>query len=263
VRRGIARPQRRCGKTALLGLLACLGATTGSAALHETVELTGFDGISVSAEYYRPERPSSSGAVFIPGAQGNPGQWRSLADSLASSGWHVLVAPVADGGRTVPEGPRWSRGAPSAQSELWRDILAAQKSLTGAAGESLRTVVLGGAGLGATAAAIAASREPEPPAALLLLSPEAELAGVPVAPVLVAMGRPCLLVSGRDDALSGDAARAIYLGATDLCRLWECDGALRGEQLLVRDPWLVGDLVEWARGLQRASAPRGEGLGAP
>jgi alpha-beta hydrolase superfamily lysophospholipase len=228
-----------------LCLFLAAGATASLGSSWQSVPYPGADGTSVSAEYHRPPSPSSSGVVLFPAIGDSAEPWRPLADSLAARGYHVLLALLREGERPGLESTRRARGAPSPKEDVWRDALSAARTLRERAGDSLSVLVWGGAELGAAAAVVAASRDTRAPSGLLLLSPPSDLAGIPIAPILVGLSRPVVVLSSRDDESSGDAARQIYIATSSICRLWECDGAARGARLLKRRPYLAADLVEW------------------
>jgi dienelactone hydrolase len=244
----------------VLGLFLATGATACLGSPWQSVPFPGADGTSVSAEYYRPVSPSSAGVVFFPAINGSTEPWRPLADSLAARGYNVLLARLHDPERPVTEVSRRGRGTSPAKDEILRDALSAARTLREAVGDSLRVLVWGGVELGGAAAAVAASRDERPPAGLLLVSPSAEVSGIPIAPILVGLEKPALLISGRDDPLSGDAARRIYIEAAGACQLWEYDGGARGEHLLFRRPLVAGDLAAW---IVRSCPPVGGASVAP
>ena len=235
----------RVGSAWFFGLLLSTGAMPALASL-QSVSFPGSDGVSVSATYYRPSVPSSSGVVFFPGRKDGLAPWLNLADSLAAHGWHVLVAPIStEDGAGAAEVSRRTRAGLTPEGEAWRDALAALEALRHAVGDSIRNLVWGGAEEGAAAAVLAASRADRPPAALILLSPRGESSAVPIAPVLAGMERPFLLVTSRNDDLSAAVARTIFLTVPTLCDFWECEGALRGDRLLLERPFMVTDIVGW------------------
>jgi pimeloyl-ACP methyl ester carboxylesterase len=243
--RRVASDGGRPVRWAALGFWLLLLAASGRAGAVESVRYETSDGVPIVADLYRPPAPSSRGIILLPGVSGERAEWRLLAQEMSAKGWLVLAPSFRGAGGAEAE-PRRGRTelTPDDRERLWRDAEAAARRLRTLAGDSLRTLVLGGANLGATAAAVYASRAPSPPQALLLLSPDAELAGVQLSPLLIGLGIPCLLLVSRDDPASA-TAHELYLLAPAACTLWEIDGGGTGTQLLLRRERLLSDLTAW------------------
>jgi pimeloyl-ACP methyl ester carboxylesterase len=246
----------------LSALLFVLFSRACPAQVTEQVHYATSDGVSILADHYRPAVPSSTGIVLLPAENSPRSEWRPLADELARRGWNVLVPDLRGQGESGAAPVRHGRIETETDlSQLWRDALAADAFLRSEAGGSLTTVIYGGSRIGAAAAVVAASRAPHPPVALLLLSPDPDLAGVAVHPILLALDLPVLIVNGRDDPYGAETARDLYLPVRPRHLLWEIASGERGTDLLRRRGQLAIDLANWAaaeshRAAQLASPPQ-------
>jgi hypothetical protein len=203
-------------------------------------------GVSFPAHWYRPSGTASVGtAVLLPDPGDSLEAWAGLARLFAGRGYNVFVpeivvrhaaASLAVWGR--PEDP----GAPWAAA--WEEVVAVLAHAGAADGQG-GPVVLGGTGLGAAAAAVAASRLSHPPAALLLIAPVRELTGLPVGPLLAGLAVPALVLAPTDDPEKANAAREIHLAARPTCRLWTVDGYACTPRTLHARPRLAVDLADW------------------
>jgi dienelactone hydrolase len=181
--------------------------------------------------------------VLLPDPPDSLAAWSVLAGRLRERGYEILVpqlvirrgaAPLAAWGK--PEDP----DAPWASA--WEQVLAVVAA-AGPAGAG--RVVLGGTGRAAALAAMAASHLPGPPAALLLVGPVRELAGVPLGPVLAGLAVPALVLAPTDDRETSESAREIHLAARPSCRLWVIDGYACTPRTIGARPMLAVDLADW------------------
>jgi alpha-beta hydrolase superfamily lysophospholipase len=226
-------------------LLALLPPTAkGASAAPERLE--GF------GHLYRPASPATGAVLLLPDRHGDGSAWSALAESLAARGMLVsaVEAPALAGPATL-----WGPSDP-----VGREIGAAAAQAVERAGELRRLapglgLALGGAGSGAVAALVAAARLAPAPVALLLVSPED--AGLPDADSALAGpagAAPILILVSRQDPVSAEPARRIFLAAQGRSELWELDGAEAGPELLRRAP-LAGDAGRWiARILARGAS---------
>jgi alpha-beta hydrolase superfamily lysophospholipase len=227
----------------------------------ERVLLRTADGLSFPVDWYRPSGTISVGtAVLLPDPADSLAAWAGTARVLAARGFAVFVpevvlrraaAPLAVWGR--PEDP----GAPWIAA--WKEVTAVLEHAD-AAGPGGEPVVLGGTGLGAAAAAVAATHLSRPPAALFLISPAREVAQLPVGPLLAGLGAPALVIVSTDDRTRADAAREIHLAARPTCRLWAIDGYACTPRTLDARLTLAVDLADWIERQLPGRVPRvGEG----
>lgn len=220
-------------------LLLLYGKRAGAAVEVVRYEVPG--GPTLLADFYRPAEASSKAVVLLPGAGEQRASFGPLADRLQARNWLVLVP---DG-----VGP-----APADLPLLVRAIRASEEYLRRAGGDSLRTLILGGSGLGAAEMlAVAATPGASAAQALLLLSPELEVAGLRVDSLSTPPRLPLLLLDARDD-LSAGLVRRLYLGLPGSV-LWEIDGAGAGTALLARQRSLAPELAEWCDRWAAPSTP--------
>lgn len=229
----------------------------------ERVFLRTEGGVPFPADCYRlPGAISRGTVVLLPDPADSLAVWEGLARLIARRGCTVYVpeivvrrtgATVAVWGRPEDPGVPWA--------VAWEEVVAVLAHAEGA--EKIdATVVLGGVGLGAAAAAVAASRLPRPPAALLLMAPVRELTRLPVGPLLAGLAVPALVLAPTDDRDKADAAREIYLAARANCRLWTIDGYACVPRTVDARQRLAVDLADWV-GRQLPGGIPAVGAGAP
>jgi predicted alpha/beta-hydrolase family hydrolase len=216
-----------------------------SVGLERVILQTG-GGVPFPVDCYRPSGTVSRGtAVLLPDPVDSLAIWGGVARLFAGRGIAVFVpqivvrraaASLAVWGR--PEDP----GAPWAAA--WEEVVAVLEFAEAAGGPG-GPVVLGGTGLGAAAAAVAASRLSAPPVALLLIAPVRELVRLPVGPLLAGLAVPALVLAPTDDPDKVNAAREILLAARITCRLWTIDGYACSPRTLRARPKLAVDLADW------------------
>jgi hypothetical protein len=230
----------------------------------ERVVLTTEGGVPFPTDCYRPSGTISRGtAVFLPDPIDSLAVWAGVARLFAGRGYTVFVpeimvrraaAPLAVWGR--PEDP----GAPWAAA--WEEVVAILAH-TGSVPGSEGAVFLGGTGLGAAAAAVAASRLSHPPAALLLVAPVRELTRLPLGPLLAGLAVPTLVLAPIDDRNKADAAREIHLAARATCRLWSIDGFACTPRTLEERPLLAVDVADWIERQLPRGIPAVDARGTP
>lgn len=247
---------------------AALGLILGAVPVHSeplAVTVTADDGVSCSLDLYRPPGPASVGVILLPDREGGRGDWAATAESLAVRGCLVgclELRPLRAGGSP----PVWGRAEDplTPWTYVWRDVEAAWRRLKAepGAGEG-RPLVVGGAGVGAAVAAVAASRMTDPPAAVFLLQPAASLAGIPIAPILAGLEQPVLLIGPMEASEAREVTTDAYLASRPRSTFWMTAGTQsRPVQLIDRRPQLAIDLAGWIVG--ESSRPGGVGpRGAP
>lgn len=219
-------------------------ATASTGPLRATMQTAG--GVSFLVDGYRPSGMLPRGTVvFLPDPADSLAAWEGLGRLFAERGFAVYVPQVVIKRTAAPQ-VVWGRpedpGAPWAAA--WEEVVAVLAQADAADGQT-GPVVLGGTGLGAAAAVVAASHLSRPPAVLLLVGPVRELTGLPVGPLLAGLAVPALVLASTDDADMADAAREIHLAARPACRLWTIDGFACGPRTLRARPKLAIDLADW------------------
>ncbi len=241
------RPERKRGVWAAAILLLLCASRPAVAGTVEQVRFRTGDGLSVVADYYRPEATSSRAALLLADAGATRDAWRPLAEALAARGFHVLAPDLR--GQGDSDAPPLRRGSAdvrgAGQADWWRDGLAAAAFLRARTGDSLTALAWCGAGAGGAAVVLAASRDAVQPAAFLLLSPDSLLGRATITPLLAATPAPFLLLAAREDLPTAEAARDLYLRTGTRGMLWELENADRGTRLLVLHPALPADLADW------------------
>jgi alpha-beta hydrolase superfamily lysophospholipase len=223
------------------------------------------DGVACLLDLYRPVGSGAVDVILLPDLRGERASWAAAAETLASRGCVVGCLGLRP---LRPEGSRpvWGRMEdPLAPwTEAWREVAAARDRLReeGDAAGAPRPFILAGAGTGAAVAAVAASRLPQPPQALVLLQPQAALAGIPITPILAGLDIPVLLVCPVDASEARETASDAYLACRPRSTLWMTGGIQDGaERLLARRPQLAVDLATWLIG--KSAGPGSERDGEP
>lgn len=227
------------------------------------IDLRTEGGVPFSVDCYRqPGAVSGGTAVFLPEPADSLAAWEELARLLAGRGYSVFVPQVVVRSATAPLAV-WGRpedpGAPWAAA--WEEVAAVLAHAEAADGPG-GSLLLGGTGLGAAAAVVAASRLSHPPAAFLLVAPVRELTGLPVGPLLAGLGVPALVVAPTGNAEKAYAAREIHLAARSICRLWMIDAYAFGPRSLHVRPKLAIDMADWV-GRQLPGAIPATNAGTP
>jgi acetyl esterase/lipase len=194
------------------------------------------DGRMVAGAITEAARRPAPAVVLVP-MLGRPKEdWQTVAERLAEG--HVTVLSIDLRAQVAPADPR--------ELERWHeDVRAAVTFLTGRNDVRPDGIGVAGASLGADLAAVAAGVDARI-RSLVLVSPSLDYRGVRIAPALRKYGqRPALLLASRHDPY---AARTVRELAKDGPATWDVrwsDAEAHGTILLMRDPDLVGALVQW------------------
>jgi pimeloyl-ACP methyl ester carboxylesterase len=222
------------------------------------VTITTGDGVSCPLDLYRPSGPPSVDVILLGDLPGGRAEVSVLAEALAAHGCRVgcvELRPLRGAGGAAPV---WGRTEDplTPWTEAWREVEAARDRLRAEAGsgEGAPVWVLAGIGTGASAAAVAASRLPHPPDALVLVEPKAQLAGIPIAPILAGLEIPVLLFCPLDASEAREVATDAYLACRPRSTLWMSDGVLaRPARLFELRSQLAVDLAHWIVGQSAGS----------
>ncbi len=186
--------------------------------------------------------------LFLPELGGTRADWAALAESLSTRGVGAAcldLRPVRAAGEARPV---WGRAEDplTAWTEAWREIQAAYDSLGSRAGTASPRTVLVGAGLGGAAAAVASSRMPRPPGALVLVHPAPALAGIPIVPILAGLESSLLILSTLDQSDVQETGRDAFLACRPRAALWMTGPATEDAvAIFLRRPQLAVDLMDW------------------
>jgi pimeloyl-ACP methyl ester carboxylesterase len=211
----------------------------------ETVHYTSSDGFSITADYYRPSKPSALGVLVLPGAKEGRQAWQAAADSLARRGLHVLVPDLRGTGESaIQRGLRRER-ARFVSGEVQAARLDAEAGLRYLRELPATTI---------HAAALVSSGDADLSSYGARHGIMDRIARVVISPIsLDDRGEgtrnedPLLVIVGTEDIVGIEASAR--LAAEDPKReCWLVDGAGRGVELLQIRLDLIPDLTGWIEG---------------
>jgi pimeloyl-ACP methyl ester carboxylesterase len=182
----------------------------------ETVRFrsSGADPVQLAGDYSAPSSPRKPFLVLLHGLGSSRGEWQPLVHLARARGWGTLAydlrghgeSRTAASGRTVDySDARFGRDA-----AFWRafpdDLLRVMDDLQ-ARGFPPGRLVLAGASLGANVCLLAA--EQSEPAALVLMSPGMDYAGLRPEAAMTRVRAPVLLVASRPDSYAFSSAERL------------------------------------------------------
>ncbi len=257
---GVNAAGRAVREFSALALACALLVTSPGGAAAGPVTYPASDGVPITADLYRPASPSSRGVVLLAGMNGSRADWKPLASALADRGFYVLAPDLPGQGESGSETPGAAPFVEEDSSDWWTEAIRASRYLRTVTGDSITALFWCGAGEGAAAAVIGASRDTltsAPAAAFVLFSPDSLLGDVSIRPLLARSGTPFLIIAGREELNSADAARDLYLRTGSGGVYWETEGDARGTGLLAMHPGLAAEVASWMAGVSPARPPRG------
>lgn len=198
-----------------------------------SLQFTLNDGLPITALYFASARRGAPLAVIIPEEGARKEDWRLLAASLQTSGVTVLAVDVRNGGVNVRP------------DQLVDDLNAILTRFTNLASVDTTRISLIGAGIGANlAATICASLETC--RALVLISPNPDSEGFPIAGQVTAYGgRPLLIAAGRDDPRGGVGAITLQDAVRGAPTVLLYETRARGVNLIEASSDLVDQIVRF------------------
>lgn len=222
----------RCDKglPTVATVLAFLFVFTADAAAQRRVSIRTDDGAALTGAYYDPSRRPAPGIVLLHMLGRSHTDWDSAASQLADAGFAVIALDF--------------RAAPDPSSML-SDVRAAKAFLRERAEVLPTRIGIAGASIGANVALLDAADDPGV-SSVALLSPGIDYRGLRTEPAMKKYaGRPALLAASTQDPYAWRSIRhlsSIGRGAREV----RLTGVIaHGTVLLLRDPELIGALVDW------------------
>lgn len=239
--------------TAIIALLACVPARAGQ----QTVRFNTEDGCALEAFYLAP---SSGSYVFINthGLGSDKNEWAGFQDALRARGLGYLSLDMRGHGASLKcSGKKASYRAfsRSGWNNISRDITAAAVWLKKKRIPASRLVFCG-ASIGANLSLKAAAEGAIKPAAVVLLSPGLEYAGVKTEPYYAA-AQPLriFIAASEDDAYAWQSGN--YLAATAAAKglpaHFRAGPGGHGVNMF-KGPELMSDIIDWVSGPAQPAA---------
>jgi len=227
---------------AVLWLLAlgAGGAAVPVAPSSQTVLLRTSDGVQILATLYLPSKPQAPAVILVPMQTRTREDWEAVASRLAEAGIAALAVDLRGHGG-VGADPQQNMNACLPDVKAGRAFLAGRSDLAGG------RIGMAGASVGANLALAVASDDLSVQS-LALLSAGVEYRGIRGdAPMRKYGNRPALLVASLEDPYATRSARELSTFGDGIRELRLLNGAGHGTVMLVRQPDLVGVLVDWFR----------------
>jgi pimeloyl-ACP methyl ester carboxylesterase len=228
----------------LLAVVSPRGIASGTS---EEVAYATPDAFRVLATYYRPDSGSTGAIVILPDPQEGRAMWGALAESLRTTGFHVLVADLRGAGQSVVQ-----RGVRRERSRFTRseianaglDAEAARRYLLELPDTKIRSIALLASGSGAMAAFRGRNAAEEMSCRVLISpSPDEDTDWDGARPG----GEGDLLVIVTNHDLVGIDAAAALVPKDGSRECWMVDGTDRGAALFAARSDLVHPLIRWIR----------------
>lgn len=225
-----------CGVVALIVL-----PDVASAASRVTIVTA--DGVAIAGTYHPPRHGSAPMVLLLHMPTRSRADWEPVASQLAQRGVGALAIDLRGHGESGV-GPTGEPGQPELAVAL-RDVHAALAWLRQRPEAIPGRLGIAGASLGANLAVVAAGDDPAV-RALALLSATLDFRGVRTVNALRKFGdRPALLVASIEDGYATRSAHELATIGPGLRDLRILDGAGHGTVMLMRQPELVSELVDW------------------
>jgi dienelactone hydrolase len=232
--------RRRVGlAVVLLGLLAgSLGAATS-----QDVTFVTEDGVTIAGTLFLPAK-AGPGIILLHALSRSREDWHAAATRLADAGFVALAIDLRGHGAS---GPLPAGTDLSDLTKMMADVRAARAFLASRREVSPNRIGFAGASIGANLAILFAANDPTV-RSLALLSPGIDYRGLrPEAAMKKYGDRPALLIASQEDNYAANSARQLATGGGGIRDLRILNGAGHGTTMLVRQPDLVGALVDWFR----------------
>jgi dienelactone hydrolase len=227
---------------AILWLLA-LGAG-GSAILAapstQTVVLRTSDGVQIVAALHLPSKPQAPAVILVPMQTRTHEDWEVVASRLAESGIAALAIDLRGHGGSGAD-------VQENMSACLLDVKAGRAFLAGRGDLAGGRIGMAGASVGANLALAVAAADLGVQS-LALLSAGVEYRGIRGdVPMRKYGNRPALLIASLEDPYATRSARELSTFGDGIRELRLLNGAGHGTVMLVRQPDLIGVLVDWFR----------------
>jgi alpha-beta hydrolase superfamily lysophospholipase len=248
VRRRAARPVLSDGVLAAalwLLALAAGGVAAPAAPSSQTILLRTADGVQIGATLHLPSKPQAPAVILVPMQTRTREDWEAVASRLAEADIAALAIDLRGhgGAGTGPPGVDLGQN----MSACLLDVKAGRAFLAGRGDLAGGRIGMAGASVGANLALAIASDDLSVQS-LALLSAGIEYRGIRGdAPMRKYGNRPALLVASLEDPYATRSARELSTFGDGIRELRLLNGAGHGTVMLVRQPDLVGVLVDWFR----------------
>lgn len=231
---------RHVVKALLLGLAL---ASAAPAATTQDVTFRTDDGVAIAGTLFLPGK-SGPGILLLHALSGTREDWRATANRLADAGFVVLAIDLRGHGASgaFPDG--------SDAGDLTRmmgDVRGARAFLASRREVAPNRIGIAGASIGANLAILLAANDPTV-RSLVLLSPGIDYRGLrPEAALRKYADRPAMILASQEDNYAANSARQLAGSGPGIRDLRILNGAGHGTNILVRQPDLIGSLVDWFR----------------
>jgi alpha-beta hydrolase superfamily lysophospholipase len=223
---------------------ALLVAASGlAAAPPQDVSFRTDDGVTIAASLYLPSKPGP-GVILLHMLTRTRADWQPLASRLSDAGFVALAIDLRGHGASDPQ-PDGS--GPTDLGGMVADVRAARAYLATRREAIPGRVGIAGASIGANLAILYAATDPTV-RSLVLLSPGIDFRGLrPEAAMRKYGDRPALLAASQEDNYATASTRQLAAPGPGTRDVRILSGAGHGTSMLVRQPDLVGSLVDWFR----------------
>jgi pimeloyl-ACP methyl ester carboxylesterase len=228
---------------ALVALLLGLSADAARAASTQEVSFKTDDGVTIAGTLYLPGRPAPA-VILVHALSRTREDWSVVANKLADAGFVALAIDLRGHGASGP----LPGGADLQQlTPMIADLKAARLFLASRREAAPSRIGVAGASIGANLAILLAASDPAV-RSLVLLSPGIDYRGLRPEAALKKYGdRPAMLVASQEDSYSANSARELTKSGPGIRDLRILNGAGHGTNMLLRQPDLVGAVVDWFR----------------
>ena len=223
---------RYVGRVLIFGpaVLALLCVASADAATARRVSVRAEDGVMLTGAYYESARRPSPGIVLLHVQRRSHADWDAAASQLADAGFAVLALDF----RSAED-----------FAALSMDVRAAKAFLRERAEVVPTSIGLAGASIGANLAMIDAADDPVV-LSVALLSPGIDYRGLRTEPAMKKFAaRPALLLGSTRDPYARRSIRHLTAIGSGTREVRLTDAVAHGTTLLLRDPDLIGALVDW------------------
>jgi dienelactone hydrolase len=228
---------------ALAALLFLSSVGAARAAPAQDVSFKTDDGVTIAGSLYLPGRPAPA-IILVHALSRTREDWSVVANRLADAGFVVLAIDLRGHGASgpLPDGTDLQQLTP-----MTADLKAARLFLASRREAVPNRIGVAGASIGANLAILLAASDPAV-RSLVLLSPGIDYRGLRPEAALKKYGdRPAMLAASQEDNYSTNSARELTKSGPGIRDLRILNGAGHGTNILVRQPDLVGALVDWFR----------------
>jgi dienelactone hydrolase len=226
-----------------LTILLMLAAGSLPAATTQDVSFRTDDGVTIAGTLYLPGRPGP-GIVLVHALSRSREDWSAVASRLADAGFVALTIDLRGHGASgpLPEGTDLQD-----LTKMMADVKAARAFLASRREAVPGRVGFAGASIGANLSILFAAGDPTVHS-LALLSPGIDYRGLRPEAALKKYGeRTAMLVASQEDNYAANSARQLAGSGPGNRDLRLLNGAGHGTNMLLRQPDLVGAVVDWFR----------------